>query len=146
MLETTYPRLELTAVPAVLLNAFLAERQLGQDDDLAAKLDEMETQQVYATFEGAQRRALVCGGLEGHDQQAAAILVGLRELDDFLSGGLTIGGTRELERKLDEDELGAVRLVRKLLIDLLPWHFKHGAGALLPIADELGIVRRGDRQ
>ncbi|RSY88069.1 hypothetical protein DAH66_06350 [Sphingomonas koreensis] len=144
MLDRSYPQAELTAVPAVLLDAFLAERQLSDDDNLAGKLDERETQQIYATFEGAQRRALACGGLRGHDCQAAAILVGLQELDGLLDGHLTVGGASGFQRKLDEDELGALRLVRKLLVDLLPWHFSNGAGALLPMADNLGLVwKRG---
>jgi len=145
MLECSYHQAELAAVPAVLLDAFLAEHWLDEDENLAARLDTREAQQIYATLEGARRRALVCGGLRGHDCQAAAILVGLEELDSLLKGSLTIGGVVELERKLREDELDVMRLVRKLLVDLLPWHFQNGAGALLPIADNLGLVRKEAR-
>jgi hypothetical protein len=142
MLNRDYPMPPLSAVPAILLNAFLAERCLEDDSDrLAEILDEESVQRTYALFEGACQRASVCGGLAGHGAQAAAMLVAIKEFDDFLQGGFTVGGDRELHKKLSESEMSALQCVRRILVRLLEWHFKNGAGRLLPIADWLGLVR-----
>jgi predicted thioredoxin/glutaredoxin len=147
MLNSCYPTPPMTAIPTVLLEAFIAQRALEEDaDKLAESLDEAATQRVYALYEGASRRATVCGGLAGHDQQAAAILMAIQEFDQFLDGGLTVGSSRALQAKLDQREMDTLHFVRNVLINLLDWHFKNGAGRLLPLADWLGLVRgqKGD--
>jgi hypothetical protein len=145
MLNREYPMPPLSAIPATLLNAFLEEQRLEEDSDrLAEILDEESTQRTYALFAGACQRASECGGLAGHDAQAAAILVAVKEFDDFLQGGFTVGGDSELNKKLNESEMDALRYVRRILVQLLDWHFKNGAGRLLPMADWLGLVR-GER-
>lgn len=143
MLSQNYPTPPMSAIPTVLLEAFTAERDVESDSDrLADVLDEPATQRIYALFEGACYRATVCGGLAGHDQQAAAMLVAIKEFDAFLDGGLTIGGQAGLHKKLDAEEMEALHSVRRVMVSLLDWHFKNGAGRLLPFADWLGLVRK----
>jgi hypothetical protein len=143
VLNRNYPTPTMTAIPTVLIEAFSAERDIESDSEkLAESLDETSTQRVYALFEGACQRAVTCGGLAGHDKQAAAMLVAIKEFDNFLMGGLTVGGDRELARKLDDEEMGALQFVRRVLAGLLEWHFDNGAGRLLPFADWLGLVQK----
>lgn len=145
MLNSTYPIKPMSAMPTVLLEAFLAERAFEDRPEFnAPDLDEPEAQRIYATYEGARQRALVVGGLAGHDAQAAALLVAIDELDTFLTGGVTVGGSEAVRSKLDAEELGAIHLAHQTMVRLLEWHFKNGAGALLPIADWMGLVR-GER-
>lgn len=141
MLNNAYPQPPLSPIPQVLLDAFLAERAIEDAPDFDGhKLDEVECQRAYALYAGARDRAASAGGHRSHDTQAAALLVGIDELDVFLDGGLTIGGEEALRKKLGEEELGAIRKARNIMAGLLEWHFIEGAGALLPVADFMGLV------
>lgn len=143
MLNREYPTPPMSAIPEVLLEAFLAQEAIEADSDrLAEVLDEVDTQRTYALYEGALVRARSCGGLAGHDMQAAAILAAIDRFNDLLSGAITIGGQKDLHAKLTTDELGTLNLVHEVLVDLLDWHFQNGAGRLLPLADWLGLVRK----
>ena len=134
--RSAYPAHPMSAVPTVLLNSFLAERQLDSDDTAGGPND-VEAQQIYAAWEGIKRRAVVCGGLRGHDVQAAALLVAIDELDQFLDGTLTVG---KLSDKLDNEERGAIWLARDTMVRLLDWHLANGGGALAPIAQHMGLL------
>lgn len=145
MLKASYPERPMGPIPTLLLQSLLAELALEERPGFDADaLDEVETQRIYATFEGVLARAKVCCGLAGHDAQAAALLASINDLDSFLDGGLTVGGTRAVERKLDHAELEAVKQARRTMVNLLDWHFENGAGALLPVAEWLGLVKSGD--
>ena len=140
MLRRDYPTPPLSPVPAILIESFKAE--IASDTDESRHSDDLEKQRIYSLFAGACQRATVCGGLQGHDAQAAAMLVAIKEFDTFLDGDMTIGGRDGLARKLDAEELAPLHFGRRVLTNLLEWHFKNGAGRLLPFAEWLGVVEK----
>jgi len=76
---------------------------------------------------------------KSHAEQAATLLVSIDDLDQLLDGTWSIGG----KLQLGQDEVRLVRGVREAMITLLGWHFENGAGALFPIAEDLGLVTGG---
>ena len=128
----------MTGIPAVLLEAFLGEQALSGED--SPHPDSVDFQRTVTLYTGARIRAVTCGEMEGHDCQAAALLVAIDELREFLDGSVTGGGAERLAEKLDHAEMEALSLVRDTMVRLLVWHFRNGAAGLLPIARWLGIV------
>lgn len=130
----------MSAIPAVFLDAFLAERAFDEDDDNAHSVDSVEAQRIYALYQGAAERARTCGELRGHDGQAAALLVVINEMENVLAGAYRSGGARDIAKKFEPGEISDLTKVLDTLKMLLVWHFENGAGALLPIAQWLNLA------
>lgn len=137
-----YPVMPLPPIAAVLLEGFKAnERCRATDFDLEdanapkAWESDVEYQRACAFYSGARDRALTAGPKDNHADQAAALLVMVDELNRLLEDHRTIG-----EPPLDEAETAVIRSVREAAVQLLRWHFENGAGALRPVAADLGLI------
>ncbi|MFV0623761.1 hypothetical protein ACBY01_07100 [Sphingomonas sp. ac-8] len=132
---SSYPVHPLSPIPAVLLKAFEAERAIdGHGGD---PFDAIEEQMAYAALEGARHLLFECGQHRSHDTQAAALIVAIDHADSLLDGQFS---TRKLEEELSRDQINAIYLMRDTMVRLLDWHMMNGGGALLPIAEWMGIV------
>lgn len=134
----TYPSAPLPPLAAILLEGFEAnERCREHDREGGAQMSALDYQRACALFTGARDRARECGPKDNHADQAATLLVMIDNLDELLDGNLSIGA----QLPLDEDETNVLRGVRAAAVALLRWHFDNGAGALLPIAIDMGLVK-----
>lgn len=138
--HSSYPVMPLPPIAAVLLEGFEAnERCRATDFDIEGgpePLNDLDYQRACALYSGARERARDAGGKDSHADQAATLLVMIDDLDRLLEGQWSIGSTLPL----DDDEKGVLRGVRNAAVGLLRWHFENGAGALRPIADDLGLL------
>ncbi|MGY2732784.1 hypothetical protein [Sphingomonas sp. UYP23] len=142
--HTTYPVVPLSPIAAVFLEGFLAnERCRATDHDLDEPnapepwLNDEDYQRACALYSGARDRARSAGPKSSHADQAAALLVLVDDLDRLLEGHFSRGAKLNLE----DDEMQVLRDVRYGTAQLLRWHFENGAGALRPIAVDLGLVK-----
>ena len=136
--HANYPVMPLPPIAAVFLEGFEAnERCRENDQEGGAQLGDVEYQRACALYTGARDRALSAGPKDSHADQAAALLVMVDELDRLLEGHWSIGA----KLPLDEDETAVIRSVREAAVQLLRWHFDNGAGALRPVAADLGLLK-----
>lgn len=134
----TYPSAPLPPLAAILLEGFEANERCRENDrEGGSQMSALDYQRACAFYTGARERARDVGRKDSHGDQAATLLVMIDNLDELLDGNLSIGG----KLALDEDELAALRGARNAAVSLLRWHFDNGAGALLPIAIDMGLVK-----
>lgn len=137
--HSNYPVVPLSPIAASLLEGFEAnEKCRATDFDIERgpePLNDLDYQRACVLYSGARERARDAGDKDSHADQASTLLVMIDDLDRLLEGHWSIGSTLPI----NDDETDVLRAVRNAAVSLLRWHFENGAGALRPIADDLGL-------